>query len=179
VKGRQDEDRNEPDGHGSIHYITFDQESINKYGKRMMFIRDAQITDPDTAELVGDGRLEEMNREEQRAQCLVLDEKQVFDTNHALRGYNIEAFRPGDMIRILDPVSGPLTTYWDQFTWDKDTWDTRTAAFTLVSDAVPIKTVQYEDTQARLELSERQPSSVGDFGRLYRWLQLKEADSGE
>jgi hypothetical protein len=178
VKGRQDEDESEPDGFGSIHHIAFDQASISKYGKRMLFIRDANITDPDTAEIVASGRLEEYNREEQRAQCHVPDDKSITYVGGALRGYNIEAFRPGDNIVILDPIAGPRNTYWDQFTWDEDVWDS-TNTFAVLPEAVPIKTVQFHGSEARLDLSERQPSGTQDFGRLYRWLQLQDADKGE
>ncbi len=177
VKGRQDEDESEPDGFGSIHYIAFDQESIDKYGKRMLFIRDANITDPDTAEFIANGRLEESNREEQRAECYVPDEKSVYYVGGALRGANIEEFRPGDQIIILDPLAGPQSTYWDQLLWDVDAWDSN-QSFQPLPESVPIKTVQFSGTYASLELSERQPSSVGDFGRLYRWLQLQDADNG-
>ena len=62
--------------------------------------------------------------------------------------------------------------------WDQDTWDAKNT-FTPLPDPVPIKTVQFEDTSASLELSERRPSSVGDFGRLFRWLQVKESDTND
>jgi hypothetical protein len=175
VKGRQDEDKSEPDGHGSIHYVAFDQESIDKYGKRMLFIRDSSITDPDTAELVGQGRLEESNREEQRGQANIPDEKSIAYVGGALRGYNIESFRPGDNVLILDPVAGPKNTYWDSMVWDIDTWDSSNA-FDPLPETVPIKTFQFQGTFGTLELSERPPASTQEFGRLYRWLQLKDAD---
>jgi hypothetical protein len=177
VKGRQDEDESEPDGFGSIHYITFDQASIKQYGKRMLFIRDSNITDPETAEIVGEGRLVEYNRAEKRAQCNVPDDKSIFYVGGALRGYNIEEFHPGDNIQILDPVAGPRNVYWDQMVWDVNSWDSDNL-FAPLPQAVPIKTVQFHGTYALLELSERQPSSVGDFGRLYRWLQLQDNDTG-
>lgn len=178
IKGRQDDDNSELDGHGSIHYTTFDQASIDKYGKRMVFIRDAQITDPDTAELVGEGRLEELNREEQRAQAIVPDDKSINYVSGALRGYNIESFRPGDNVCVFDPVGGPRNTYWDSMIWDSSTWDTSNI-YAPLPEAVPIKTIQFSGSEARIELSERQPSASGDFGRLMRWLQLNESDKGE
>jgi hypothetical protein len=177
VKGRQDEDESEPDGFGSIHYITFDQASIDQYGKRLLFIRDSNITDPETAEIVGEGRLVEYNRAEKRAQCNVPDDKSIYYVGGALRGYNIEEFHPGDNIQILDPIAGPRNVYWDQMIWDVNSWDSDNL-FAPLPDAVPIKTVQFHGTYALLELSERQPSSVGDYGRLYRWLQLQDNESG-
>src|SRR5690606_24765228 len=106
VKGRQDEDMTEIDGHGSINHIAFDQKSIDKYGKRTVFIRDAQLTDPESAKIVAEGRLEEYNREEQRVECYIPDNKVFTELAGSLRGYNIESFRPGDTIVIVDPVAG-------------------------------------------------------------------------
>lgn len=178
IKGRQDEDNSEADGHGSIEYVTFDQESISRYGKRMVIIRDSNITDPDTAELVGDGRLEEFNREEQRALCNIPDDKSVVYTSSALRGDNIEQYRPGDNILIYDPIAGPQNTYWDYIIWDESNWDF-TNEFAPLPESVPIKKIQFHGTYALLELSERQPSQQSDYGRLHRWLQLNDADKGE
>ena len=179
VKGRQDEDGNEPDGHGSIHYFAFDQKSIDKYGKRMLYIRDAQITTPDTAKTMGEGRLEEMNREEQRIECNVPDEKSINFAVESLRGYNIEEFRPGDSIRFINPIGQPNLTYWDSLVFNKDPWDYSSTLFVL-PDAVPVKTVQYHGRYAVLELSERPPKSTSQFGRLYKMLQLQDSNnSGE
>jgi hypothetical protein len=176
VKGRQDEDENEPDGFGSINYITFDQESINKYGKRTLFIRDAQLTDPDTAKLMGDGRLDEVNREEQRATCKIPDEKAFTNVTGSLIGYNIESFQPGDNIVVVDPVGGPRASYWDRIVWDRDNWD-MSNDFRPLPTPVPIKTIEYRGDRAELALSERPPSQVGDFSRLARSLANRDRES--
>lgn len=178
VKGRTDEDNSESDGFGSIRYVTFDQDSIDKYGKRMLVIRDSNITDPDTAQIVGDGRLEEFNRSEQRVEVYVPDNKTIFFTKEALRGFDIEQFKPGDQVAFYDPVAGPRNVYWGSFTWDEDPWDVSNE-FAAIAETVPIKKIQYHGDYVLLELNERQPSAVGDFGRLYRWLQLEDADKGE
>jgi hypothetical protein len=128
--------------------------------------------------LVGEGRLEELNREEQRAQVVVPDNKSITYVGGALRGYNIEAFRPGDYVVVFDPVAGPRNTYWDAMVWDSSTWDTSNI-YAPLPEPVPIKTVQLSGSECRLELSERQPSATGDFGRLMRWMQLNESDKGE
>jgi len=173
VKGRQDEDKSEADGHGSISHISFDQQSIDRYGKRVLFIRDSQITDPETARLVADGRLDENNREEQRVVCDIPDEKQLKALTGSLKGYNIEAFRPGDNVSIIDPLAGPRFSYWDQFRWDDDPWD-HTDVFRPIQDAVPIKTIKYKGNMIELELSEKPPSQVGDFSKLYQWMSKKD-----
>ena len=178
VKGRQDEDSSEPDGFGSINYIAFDQQSIDRYGKRVLFIRDSNITDPETAEIIGEGRLDEMNHEEQRAECKIPDDKSVTYVGGSLKGYNIEEFRPGDNIVILDPVAGPRNVYWDQLIWDTDTWDFSNV-FAPLPDSAPIVTVEFHGSSAQLNLSERQPSAVSDFGRLANWLNKQDSETGE
>jgi hypothetical protein len=175
VKGRQDEDMSEGDGYGSINYITFDQQSIDKYGKRVLFVRDAQLVDPESAKIVGDGRLDENNRQEQRASCYIPDEKLNVISNGLLTGYNVQSLRAGDNILVIDPIAGPRNTYWDQFEWDNDQWDVRDV-FTPLEESVPIKTVRVYGDRVELELSQRPPSSVGDFSKFYRWMANKDME---
>jgi hypothetical protein len=172
VRGRQDEDESEPDGFGSINYTAFDQSSIDRYGLRMHVIRDGDLKDPATAEIVGDGRLEELNRPEQRGSAYIPDEKDLRYTANALRGYNIEAFQPGDMVRVYDPISGEGRTYWDQFEWDTDRWDS--AESKVLPEDVPINTVRYEGTHVIIELSQRQPNAIGDFAKLLGYMRQQE-----
>ena len=176
VKGRQDDDKSELDGFGSINYTAFDQASIDKYGRRVMFIKDTQIATPDVAELYGDGRLEEMNKEELRATVVVPDEKSIETIDSILIGYNIESFKPGDLVRIYDPVAGPRNTYWDQFVWDQESWDV-SQHYLPLPDAVPIKSIKIDGVKATLELSQRQPSAVSNYGKLSRWISKQETDS--
>jgi len=177
VKGRQDDNRTEPDQFGSIQFTAFDQASIDRYGKRVLFIRDANIKDPTTAELVGEGRLEENNQVEQAASASIPDEKSLVYTEGILAGYNIESFFPGDMVQIIDPLSGGQHTYWDQFAWDVGAWDSYTNRF--LPRNVPIKTIRYHAEKAIIELSERQPSATGDFARMARALRIKEIDTND
>lgn len=92
-----------------------------------------------------------------------------------IRGYNIEAFRPGDYVEIIDPSEGVSMTYWDFFDWNEHKWDRESSS--VLPPPVPIKTVQYEGSHAQLELSERPPSQVADTARLYRWLHLSSGDN--
>jgi hypothetical protein len=41
---------------------------------------------------------------------------------------------------------------------------------------VPIVTIQHHGSYAQLELSERPPSQVSDFSRLYRWMADKDKE---
>lgn len=178
VKGRQDEDMSENGTFGSIREVAFDQASINQYGKRVLQINDAQIITPQDADLIAAGRLEEHNHEEQQVTCTVIDEKIIVTAHNSLRGYNVESFRPGDNVIFYDPISGPSQTYWNQFEWDEGYWDYG-QDFQPLTDSVPIKRIQFQGDYVTLELSERQPSSIGDFGRMYRVLQLRSEESGE
>lgn len=178
VKGRQDEDGSETDGNKTILYETFDQASIDKYGKRVLYINDANVTTPKTAELMGDGRLVEYNREEQRVKANVPDDKNLAFTNQTFKGYNTLSFRPGDLVILLDPINGPEETYWNSLVWNEDRWNFEDQ-FSPLPTPVPIKTINFHGTYADVEMSERQPSGVSDFGRLYRWMQKQNSDSGE
>lgn len=175
VKGRQDEDMSEADGFGSINYVAFDQESIDKYGKRTLFLRDAQLVDPESAKIVGDGRLDEMNRQEQRATIIVPDEKDCKTINGSLVGYNVQAFEPGDNIIIVDPIAGARNTFWDQFSWDEDTWDSSNV-FMPIPESVPIKSVRIRGTDVELELSERPPSAISDFTKAMQWINRRNTE---
>lgn len=177
-KGRQDDDYSEPDGHGSIMATAFDQDSIDKYGKRMLYVRDAKVTDPATADTIAQGKLDELNRPEQRSKLTVLDEKSIIKNETGFKGYNIESFRPGDFVIILNPRAAPEYTYWDQAVWDESLWNS-TSQIRVLTEPVPIKTIEYHDNHVVLQLSERAPSSVSDFGRMLRVLQKQQADTGE
>ncbi len=172
VRGRRDEDESEPDGQGTIEYIAFDQESIDRHGKRMAFVRDANIKDNDTAELVGNGRLEEWNRAEEEGEARVPDEKDIRFVSGYLGGYNIEAFKPGDEVKMLDPI-GQGHSYWDQFLWDDGTWDDNENR--ILPNDNPIKTIKYRGHEVELALSNRPPSATGDHAKFMKWLRQQEA----
>ncbi len=176
-KGRQDSDSSEPDNNGSITVEVSDAKSIQKYGKRTAKFQDSNITDPDTAMMYAEGKLEELGQPEEAGVVKVPDEKDMRRSITSLRGYNIQAFLPGDLVEIRDPENGPYKTYWDSFNWDEGVWDTTTSK--VVSMAVPLKAINYNDDHVVLELSHRRPSANGDFMRLaarLRKLESKEAN---
>lgn len=174
-KGRQDVDFSEVDGYGSIYAIAFDQESIDRYGKRMLYTQDASIVDPKTAEVYAEGRLAELNQPEDRINCTIVDEKAIYDNFLGFRGYNIESFLPGDYVYILNPKADPNYTYWDQAKWDSSLWDYKTAE-TLLVGSVPIKSITYADTTVELDLSQRPPTVSSEFTTLSRTLQQNSSE---
>jgi hypothetical protein len=175
VRGRKDEDESEPDGQGSIEYTILDQESIDRYGMRRAVIRDANIKDRETAEIVGKGRLEEWNRIEEEVEARIPDEKDIRYVGGLLGGYNIESFKPGDLIQILDPIGNDGRSYWDQFLWDDGTWDDNVNR-TLPAHN-PIKSIRYSGSEVVLDLSNRQPSSTVNYARFMRWTREQETKS--
>lgn len=175
--GRQDDDASEPDGYGTIRAEVMDTKSIARFGKRTANFRDANITDPDTAMMYANGKLEELGQPEEAGVVKIPDEKDTRLSMTSLRGFNVQAFMPGDLVEVRDPENGPYKTYWDQFNWDEGVWDTTVSK--VVSLAVPIKVVAYKGDHVILSLSHRRPSANGDFARMaqrLRTLEAKEAN---
>lgn len=179
--GRQDDDGSEPDGFGSINATALDQGSIDQYGRRVVVLRDSNVKDPTTAEIMAEGRLAEYNVVEQAGEATVPDEKDLrpsLSESGALRGYNVQAFRPGDMVTVLDPTTGPNHTFWDQFDWDSGaTWDSTTVR-ALPETAVPIKTVAYHGDNVVISLAHRQPTARSDIARMQAVLRRQAEDEG-
>jgi hypothetical protein len=111
---------------------------------------------------------------ELKGKGVVPDEKTLLYTGGSLRGYNVESFRPGDKLFVLDPRSGTGNDYWDQMIWDTDTWDTR--LYNPLPQSVPIVAILYQGAVVEIQTSERQPSMTGSFAKLYRFLQNSESD---
>lgn len=174
LKGRQDEDSSEPDGGGSIAVEVRDELSIAEYGARYLFLRDANIKDLDTARVVAQGRLEENNKVEEHGSVEVLDEKEILQVTGPMRGYNVEAFQPGDFVQVIpgDATSISSRYYWNRALYNQTSWESGDASF--LDDGVPIKKVTYNGDTVTLELSERLPSATSDFQKLVRWQQMQE-----
>lgn len=173
-KGRQDEDGSEPDGYGTIRHTAQDPQSIKKYGRRVLRIQDAQVTSPDTAEIIAEGRLEEHNVVNESGTVVVPDEKDMKTHEGSLRGYNIQSIRPGDRVLIIDPETGPNKSFWDQFKWDEGEWDAK--SHRLLTNAVPVKQIQFDGTQATLELAHLPPTTRGDFARMVAVMRRNMSD---
>lgn len=179
LKGRQDEDASEPDGSGSISVELRDELSIAEYGSRYLFLRDANIKDLDTARVVAQGRLEENNKVEEHGSVEVLDEKEILMITSPMRGYNVEAFQPGDFVRVIASDSDSVSNryYWNKALYNQTSWESGDLGF--LEDGVPIKKVSYDGTKVTLELSERLPSATSDFQKLIRWQQMQEQKTSE
>jgi len=174
VKGRQDEDRSEADSEGSIRVEVRDEESIAEYGARYLFLRDSNIKDFASARVMAQGRLEENNKVEENGRVTVLDEKEVLYVDSPIQGYNVEAFQPGDYVKILNAGidKAGARMYWDRAVFNQSSWEA--GSLDIQSIGVPIKRVSYKGSTVELELSERRPSATGDFEKLVRWQRMQE-----
>lgn len=174
VKGRQDEDRSEADGEGSIRVEVRDEASIEEYGARYLFFRDSNIKDFETARIVAQGRLEENNKVEELGRVTVIDEKEILYSDSSVKGYNVESFQPGDFVKIVNSSidKGGARMYWDRALFNQSSWES--GSFDIESIGVPIKKVSYKGSTVELELSERRPSATGDFEKLVRWQRMQE-----
>lgn len=173
VRGRQDSDMSEPDGSGSVSAFAQDDTSIRSIGARYLYIRDSNLKDAATAQTVAYGRLEENKKPETQGSVYILDEKEVGSVGAAMRGYNIESIKPGDFIIIDDGEIQQDRVYWDQTFFNQSYWDAGDQEH--FDELIQIKSINYYGDHVELSLSQRPPSSVGDFAKLVRWQQMQES----
>lgn len=153
------------------------EESISQYGARVLYIRDSNIKDTQTAQIMANGRLEELSVVERQGMVYVVDEKEIDLVVSPLHGYNIEAFQPGDYIVLDEITEGDQRPYWDRSLFNQAKWDAGDRAF--IEEGIPIKSISYKGTHVELTLSQRPPSATGDFAKLIRWQQMQENTTKE
>jgi hypothetical protein len=131
---------------GSPMYIVNDHvTSQNAYGLRVVANQDERLTDVPTATAVTEAYLTIWDHPSIFATMVVAD------SNGSTGGYDIESFKPGDVISITDPQQDSSFTLWDVAQWDVDFWD-----FNITSAiGVPfmITDISYELDQATLQLA--------------------------
>lgn len=176
VYGKQVEGQANPEDNVKIKYIAFDQESIDKHGRRVHIERNSGIETDRAAEIVAEGRLAEFSKTTESLEIEVLDQNSfILSPNQAMRGYPIERLCPGDYVYVTDPVALPEESYWDAFVWDQDSWDGDLYRETTITP-LPIKSIKYNGDSVQLDLSERPPSVTKAFGRMWRYLQKQERE---
>lgn len=176
VYGKQVEGQVDPEDNVKIKYIAFDQESINKHGRRVHIERNSGIETDRAAEIVAEGRLAEFSQATESMEIEVLDQNSLsLSPNQTLRGYPIEQILPGDYIYVTDPVALPENSYWDDFVWDQDAWDGDIYRETLTT-ALPIKSIKYRGDAIEIDLADKPQSVTKAFGRMWRYLQKQERE---
>ena len=176
VYGKHVEGQANPDDNVKIKYIAFDQDSIDKHGRRVHIERNSGIETDRAAEIVAEGKLAEFSTTKESMEVVILDQNSLsLSPMQTIRGYPIERLRPGDYVIVTDPIALPEESFWDSFIWDQDAWDGDIYRETLVSP-LPIKSITYEGDSVKLDLSERPPSVTKAFGRMWRYLQKQERE---
>lgn len=119
--------------------------SIDEWGRREYRMRDERVTQIATAQIMAEKFLDDHDTPRSIATVTVLDNS--IDTS---RGYDIESFKPGQMVQIKHPHLETKITYWD-FWWDDDSWDYDFRS--TLSLPMQILEIDYQFDRAILKLS--------------------------
>lgn len=126
-------------------------------GARVKFVDDSRITDSNSAAALAQGYLNRYDQAELRVKVRVPDFRG--DWSGGL-GYDIESFKVGDTVQILDPLSTTSTSgtiaLWDQGQWDVSYWDGPPGA--ALNQVVQIISIDYHFYYVDLELGALQPN---------------------
>jgi len=135
-------------------------------------MRDQRVTVDDTAEKMSYRFLDEFASPESQMSVTVIDNS--VDTN---KGYDIESFKPGDIIQINDPMKpvGNLT-FWDEDFWDIDAWDYSGASLSL-GFPMQIQTINYNFFDTVLTLSTKPEDIDARINNIDRNLEVLESEN--
>ena len=126
-------------------YVEKTHSSTSDYGVRAAAQQDERVTEQSTAQIITDSYLNIWDHPSILASCIVAD------SNGGSGGYDIESFKPGQIVRINDPQFDVEDTLWDVAEWDVGYWD-----FSITSAiGVPfmITNIDYQLDQATLQLA--------------------------
>ena len=120
--------------------------SQTAWGLREIFIKDERVTVAATASIIATSYLDVYDHP------LSEIEVEVIDNNiDPVNGYNIENFKPGDIVQILHPLMETKNTLWDIAIWDVDYWDYDIRY--VLSQPTQIIEINYEFNKCILKLS--------------------------
>lgn len=92
--------------------------SQSEWGLREKFIKDERVTVAASAQTISTRLLDDFDHPISQITA------EVVDSNvSGFRGYDIERFKPGQIVQILHPGTENETTNWDEAYWDVDYWD--------------------------------------------------------
>jgi len=131
--------------------------SQSEFGLREKFIKDERVTVVATAETIATRILDDFDHPLSQIAITVLDSN--IDPKN---GYDIERFKPGQIIQILHPEKEFGYTLWDEAVWDVDYWDySITQSFGVPHQIIEIQylfnsvilkvSAKLEDTNKRME----------------------------
>lgn len=93
-------------------------DSQSEYGKRCQRLQDERVSNIITADYKVLNTLEQFDHPEVQLSCSVVD-----SSVNPKTGYNIELFKPGDIVRIIAPNQEIEESSWDDSNWDEAYWD--------------------------------------------------------
>jgi len=100
-------------------YKTYERTtSQSEWGLREKFIKDERVTLAATASTISTRHLDDFDHPISEIEI------EVVDSNiDPINGYDIERFKPGDIVQIFHPQQQSRFTEWDEADWDIDYWD--------------------------------------------------------
>lgn len=163
-------------GAGSVK-ATATGSSVSSIGERVYFKADDRITDQNTAQFLANGILSILDRETVRAVVKVPDYRGSAQQG---LGYDIETFKVGQTVKILDARAPSTSTAgtgakWGSMVWGRDKWGApasqsiwgsflwgqanwSASVGTIFNTVNTIMSIQYDYFSVTLELGARQPS---------------------
>lgn len=122
--------------------------SQTEYGIREITMKDERVTVAATASLLANSFLN--NYDHPIAEI----ELEVLDSNIDPKdGYDIERFKPGDIVQIRHPKMQSQTTLWDVAYWDIDWWDYNVQY--SIGQPLQIVEVHYQFDRCILKLNQK------------------------
>lgn len=142
-------------GDPNLYIKTERTSSISEYGRREIKIKDERVTTLGTAQAKSNAFLDENDHPK-----LALTIKVIDNSIDGSRGYDIEKFKPGDVVQVLDPKRPTMTTNWYNNTgtignmvWDVSFWDFDITA--SIGQPMEIVQIDYDFNEATLTLAEK------------------------
>lgn len=120
--------------------------SQTEYQTREYKMQDERVTDSSTASTMANKFLDEHDHPRSLLTATVID-----NTVDATKGYDIESFRPGQVVQIKHPRIEDKVTLWEIAEWDIDFWD-----FNIIySLSLPMQLIEinYQYDRAVIKLS--------------------------
>lgn len=121
-----------------------------QYGKRVERQQDERVTDNNSAGIIARTFLDLYDHP------VIVGEITVVDSNgDDNSGYDIEKFRVGQIVKIVDPTRPAEQSLWDQMVWDVSSWDFPITA--AIGAPLWIVSIDYSLDRAVLELAFQPP----------------------
>jgi len=132
--------------------------------------RDTRVSVQATAEAMMDKVLNENSYPTSEMTVTVLD-----DSVNTEKGYDIETFKPGDVVHVLEPQSELERSLWDQVDWDVARWD-----FSILqsfNQILQIKSINYNFFNTTLSLESKPEEIDARINNIDRNLEVLESEA--